>query len=60
MFAKLFLVDKSTIIGIFTVVRNNHTNIEILSITYELLLIGINKIEKAKGIQEIGVDFKGI
>ena len=46
-------------IGIFTEVNNNHTNIEILSIKYTLLFLEINKIEKAKKIQEIGVDFKG-
>jgi hypothetical protein len=53
MFARLFLVDKHTIIGMCTVVKNNHT-------CKEILIIEISKIIKAKRIQEIAVDFKGI
>ena len=60
MFAKLFLVDKHTIIGMFTAVKNNNTNVEILVIKYELLFIETTKFEKTKIITEIAVDFKGI
>ena len=61
MFAKLFLVDKHTIIGIFTAVKNNHTNIKILNIKYGLLFIDIREKQViTKRIQEIAVDFKGI
>ena len=61
MFAKLFLVDKNTIIGILTVVKNNHTNIKILNIKYGLLFIEIREEQViTKRIQEIAVDFKGI
>ena len=61
MFAKLFLVDKHTIIGIFTAVKNNHTNIKILNIKYGLLFIEIREKQViTKRIQEIAVDFKGM
>ena len=61
MFAKLFFVDKHTIIGIFTAVKNNHTNIKILNIKYGLLFIEIREKQViTKRIQEIAVDFKGM
>ena len=61
MFVKLLLFDKNTIIGMFTVVKNNHTIIEVLIDKYELLYNEMYPhIKENIGIQEIGVDFKGI
>ena len=54
MFAKLFLFDKHTIIGMFIVVKNNHNSIETLVIEIR------RKQENTKRIQEMAVDFKGI
>ena len=56
MFAKLFLVDKHTIIGMFTALKKKYTNNKTYSVSIEVRKIGISK---AKIIHKIAVHFKG-